>query len=129
MPDFSRNADVVWQGNRDGSGKITTASGALKEATYTFPSRFDQAPGSNPEELLAAAHAACFTQFMVARMVAAGFNVQEIKTQGTCTVTTYASGHPKITKMKLVTQAKIANMDNAKFQEFVKESEESCPVS
>src|SRR5262249_50669493 len=117
------------QGNRDGGGKFTTASGLIKDVPYTFGSRFDQAAGSNPEELLAAAHAACFTQFMVARMVGEGFNIKEIKTTGTCTVTTYASGHPKITKLKLVTQAKIDNMDNAKFQEFVLDSEKNCPVS
>lgn len=129
MAEFNRSADVVWQGNRDGGGKFTTASGLVKDVPYSFPSRFEQGAGSNPEELLAAAHAACFTQFMVARMVASGFNVKEIKTHGTCTVTTYASGAPKITKMKLVTEAKIDNMDIAKFQEFLHESEKNCPVS
>src|SRR5579859_207046 len=129
MAEFNRHADVVWQGNREGSGKITTGSGLINAVKYSFPSRFGQDPGTNPEELLAAAHAACFTQFMVSKLAAGGFNVQEINTQGTCTLDAPSSGNPKITKIRLVTHARIAGIDNAKFQEIVKDSEKNCPVS
>jgi len=130
MAEFNRHADIVWRGKRDGSGAITTGSGLIKDLKYSFPSRFQQEPGSNPEELLAAAHAACFTQFMVAVLSDAGFDVQEISTQGTCTMNTYpAPGTPKITKMKLVTHAKIGGIDDAKFQEIVANAKKNCPVS
>src|SRR5579862_9657442 len=118
MAEFQRTADIVWTGNREGSGKISTASGVVKDAPYSFPSRFEQAAGTNPEELIAAAHAACFTQFMVAVLTGGGFKVNQITTHGTCIMNTYAEGAPRVTKMKLSTQAQIEGIDDAKFQEI-----------
>jgi osmotically inducible protein OsmC len=129
MAEFNRNANVVWTGNRDGGGKISTASGALKDVAYSFPSRFGQDAGSNPEELIAAAHAACFTQFMIAQFTTAGFTVHEITTDATATMHTYPDGAPRVTKMTLVTRAKIEGIDATKFEEIVANSKQNCPIS
>ena len=122
---MSRNANVVWHGSgKEGDGIISTQSGLLKDAKYSYRTRFEEAPGTNPEELIAAAHASCFTMKLSFVLNEAGFTADEINTQ--CNIT-LASG--AITKSHLTVKAKVPGIDKAKFDECAEDAKKNCPVS
>jgi len=124
----TRKASAVWEGGlRGGKGTFKGESGAI-DGQYSFGSRFEEGPGSNPEELLAAAHAACFSMALSAQLEGNGTPPTRVETNAACTVEKAGAGF-KITTMKLSTRAKVPNIDAAKFQELANAAVEGCPVS
>ncbi len=129
MADIERSAQAVWNGEvRGGSGEITTDSGVLSGTAYSFATRFEQAPGTNPEELLASAHAACFSMALAATLGRKGHKPQSIQTRAICHLTPQTAGF-KVTKMRLETRGTVEGIDDATFKEIAAEAEKSCPIS
>lgn len=122
---LKKQAIAVWNGTiKEGKGHLTSQSGVLKETPYTFASRFENGIGTNPEELMAAAHAGCFTMKLSADLTAAGYNPEELTTTSTITL-----NNGVITKSDLVLTAKIDRISEQEFQKIAKSAEENCPVS
>lgn len=120
-----RTSKVVWNGTgKDGSGHLTTASNALNNVPYSWKSRFAEGTGTNPEELMAAAHAGCFSMKLSFIIEAAGFVPEVIETSATMTID---SG--TITDSHLVVKAKVAGITKEKFEECAAEAKSNCPVS
>jgi len=127
---IERNASAVWSGDlRGGNGRFTMASGTLKETPYSFATRFENAPGTNPEELIAAAHASCYSMALAATLGGRGFQPEEVRTNATCVVEAQAAGGFKITRLRLNARARVAGLSNDQFQEIAKAAEAACPVS
>jgi osmotically inducible protein OsmC len=124
-----RKAHAVWRGTgRDGEGDLTTDSGVLSETPYSFRTRFEQQPGTNPEELIAAAHAGCFTMALAFQLQAAGFTPTELTTEAAVSLEPDGQGF-KISKSALTLRAQIPGIDKAKFDELAGVAEKNCPVS
>lgn len=122
---MKRNATAVWNGTiKEGSGHLTTQSKTLNETQYSFKSRFEDGVGTNPEELMAAAHAGCFTMKLSADLTAAGFTPDSLET--TCNIILEAG---TITNSDLVTTARISGIDDAEFQKIAAGAKAECPVS
>jgi osmotically inducible protein OsmC len=118
-----------WQGGlKDGKGWLSTKSGALSEQAYGFASRFEGKPGTNPEELIGAAHAGCFTMALSLILEQAGFKADEMNTKAEITLEKQGDGFA-ITKSHLTLRAKIPGIDAAKFKELAGMAEKGCPVS
>ena len=126
---MQRKASAVWQGDlKTGKGSVSTDSGTLKETQYSFSSRFENGVGTNPEELLAAAHAGCFTMALSAQLAAAGMVASKLET--TCTISLEKVGEGfSITKSQLDLVAHVPGADKSKFDAAVKAAETGCPVS
>ena len=125
---MDRSASAVWQGSiKEGKGTISTQSGTLKDTQYSFAARFAEGVGTNPEELIAAAHAGCFTMAFSGQLTQAGFTADKIET--TAKLTLDMHDKPTITKIHLTMSAKIPNIDKAKFDELAHAAEVGCPVS
>lgn len=124
---MKRTAEAIWQGDlKAGSGTLSTESGVLSTTPYSFKTRFETEKGTNPEELLAAAHAGCFTMALSNILGKAGMVAKELKT--TCVITLDPSTL-SITQSELTLAANIPGADAAKFEEAVKAAEVGCPVS
>jgi osmotically inducible protein OsmC len=124
-----RKANAVWRGTgRDGAGDLTTASGVLNGTAYSYKTRFEDEPGTNPEELLAAAHAGCFTMALAFALQQAGLTPLELRTEAAVSLDS-ADGGFKISKSALTLRAKVPGLDEAKFQELAKGAEQNCPIS
>jgi lipoyl-dependent peroxiredoxin len=127
-----RNATAVWNGSGpEGSGKLTTTSGALEDQPYSAKLRFqseDGKAGTNPEELIAAAHAGCFSMALAFRLTAAGHPAEEIRTEAKVELTKGEAGW-SIPAIQLETQVKAPGLDAAKFQELAEDAKANCPVS
>ncbi|MDB5221758.1 MAG: OsmC family protein [Chitinophagaceae bacterium] len=122
---MSRHATAIWNGSgKEGKGHLVTQSGVLKDVPYTYKDRFEEGPGTNPEELIAAAHAGCFSMKLSFVLGEAGFTPDEIETR--CEIT-LASG--AITKSHLIVKAKIPGIDEQKFKECAENAKANCPVS
>ncbi len=120
-----RNATAVWNGSgKEGNGNLTTQSTTLNKTQYSFNSRFAEGVGTNPEELVAAAHAGCFTMKLSFVLGEAGFTPESLETK--CEIT-FENG--VITKSHLIVTGKVPGIDDAKFQESVKSAEANCPIS
>jgi lipoyl-dependent peroxiredoxin len=118
-----------WQGGiKDGKGAISTKSGALKDYPYGFASRFEGKPGSNPEELIGAAHAACFTMALSLILGEAKLTAEQMETRADVTLDKVGDGFA-ITSVHLTLNAKVPGADNAKFQELAAMAKAGCPVS
>jgi len=118
-----------WQGGlKDGKGWISSKSGALSEQPYGFASRFEGKPGTNPEELIGAAHAGCFTMALSLILEQAGFKADEMNTKAEITLEKQGDGFA-ITKSHLTLRARIPGIDAAKFKELAGMAEKGCPVS
>ena len=118
-----------WQGGlKDGIGALSTKSGALKDHPYGFTARFEGGPGTNPEELIGAAHAGCFTMALSLILGEAGFTADQMDTKAEVTLVKQEDGFA-ITKSALTLRAKIPGIDAAKFQELAGVAEKNCPVS
>lgn len=121
-------ASAVWEGKlRDGKGTFKAASSAFN-GPYTFATRFEGKPGTNPEELIAAAHAACLSMALSAGLERAGKPATRIETTAACTME-IVDGNPKITKMELRVRGKVSGLDQAGFQKAAQEAKAGCPVS
>jgi osmotically inducible protein OsmC len=126
---MKRTASAVWTGGlKDGKGKISTQSGILKDTQYGFNTRFEDGPGTNPEELIAAAHAGCFTMALSAQLGEAGMVAENLKTTAEVTLEKVADGF-SITAVHLDLVAKIPGADQAAFDAAVSKAKVGCPVS
>jgi len=124
-----RRGTAVWHGGlKDGQGALSTQSGALKEYPYGFASRFEGRPGSNPEELLAAAHAGCFTMALTLMLGEAKLMAQEIRTTADVTLDRVEGGYA-ITAVRLTLRANILGADAKTFSALANQAKAGCPVS
>ena len=126
---INRSGSAVWQGGlEDGKGAISTESGALKDYPYGFAARFEGKPGTNPEELLGAAHAGCFTMALSLILGEAKLTAERMETSAKVTLEQVEGGFA-ITAVHLVLQAKIPGTDQATFEELAGKAKAGCPVS
>jgi lipoyl-dependent peroxiredoxin len=129
MAELRRTASAVWTGSlREGTGTASVPSGVLRDAPITFASRFESGTDSNPEELIAAAHAACFSMALSAALTQAGTPPAEIRTTATVTLT-LGEGGPRITAVHLDTEGRVAGIDAATFLAAAEGAKAGCPVS
>lgn len=120
-----RNATAVWNGSgKEGNGQLSTQSGVLSETQYSFNTRFAEGIGTNPEELVAAAHAGCFTMKLSFVLNEKGFTADRLETK--CGIT-FENG--AITRSHLVVNASVPGISEDQFQEAVKDAEANCPIS
>ncbi|HEX3530006.1 MAG TPA: OsmC family protein [Thermoanaerobaculia bacterium] len=123
-----RKANAVWEGNlKEGHGKVALGSGAF-EGPYSFGSRFEEAKGTNPEELIGAAHAGCFSMALTAGLGRSGHNPERVATSAKVHLEKVGEGF-KITRIELDNESKVPGIDEATFQEHAKKAKEGCPVS
>jgi lipoyl-dependent peroxiredoxin len=126
---MKRSASAVWSGGlKDGNGTVSAESGALSRVRYNFRQRFENEKGTNPEELIAAAHAACFSMALSLFLGDAGMTAERIETTATVSLDQVAGGFA-ITSSHLQTTVKIPNADKAAFQKAVEAAKSGCPVS
>lgn len=124
-----RKAKAVWHGTgRDGSGALSTDSGVLSTTPYSFKTRFENEKGTNPEELIAAAHAGCFTMAVAFQLQGAGFTPTELATEAQVSLDRDGQGF-KITRSALTLRAQVPNLSDADFQRMAHDAEKNCPVS
>ena len=122
---MKRTATAVWNGSgKDGNGKMTTQSTTLQQAQYSYKSRFEEGTGTNPEELIAAAHAGCFSMKLSFVLGAAGFQPETIETNGAIN---FENG--VLTNSHLTVKAKVPGITPEKFQECADEAKATCPIS
>ena len=122
---MKRNATAIWQGSgKEGKGDLSTQSTILNHTQYSFKSRFEEGPGTNPEELVAAAHAGCFTMKLSFNIDAAGFVAKNLETK--CEINLEAGS---ITSSHLTVHAQVDGISQEKFDELVADAEKNCPIS
>ena len=120
-----RKSEAVWKGTlREGAGTMKLGSGAY-EGPFTFASRFESGPGTNPEELIGAAHAGCFSMFLSALLSKAGYTPSRIDT----TASVHLEAGPTITLIELACKADVPGLDDAGLQQYAAEAKAGCPVS
>ena len=126
---MSTYGSAVWSGGiKDGKGAISTKSGALKDYPYGFASRFEGKPGTNPEELIGAAHAGCFTMALSLILGEAKLTAENMETKADVTLEKQSDGFA-ISAVHLILKAKVPGADDAKFQELANKAKAGCPVS
>src|SRR4029077_3430175 len=126
---MKRHASAVWQGGlKDGKGSISTASGVLSNTQYSFSTRFEDGIGTNPEELIAAAHAGCFSMALSGQLGNAGMTAESIETTATVTLDKTDAGFT-VTKVHLDVTAKIPGADAAAFETAAQNAKAGCPIS
>lgn len=124
-----RKASARWEGGlKDGKGVVSAQSGAFKNLSYTFKTRFEEAPGTNPEELIAAAHAGCFSMALSGELGKAGLNPRSIETEADLTLEMLPAG-PTITAIHLRVTATVPGADKAKFDAAAEAAKKGCPIS
>lgn len=125
---IKRKSNAVWRGDlKAGKGEVALGSGAF-EGQYSFTSRFEEGKGTNPEELIAAAHAGCFSMALSAELSNAGFTVDEVSTEAVISMDKTDGGF-KIVSSKLITKAKVPGISEADFMKFAEGAKQNCPVS
>jgi osmotically inducible protein OsmC len=125
MAAIERTATGVWQGTlKGGKGSMSTTSKVLENVPFTFATRFENAPGTNPEELIAAAHAACYSMAFANYLDGQGHKPEEIRTRATISLE-----GTSINKMHLATEGRVPGVDDATFKRLAQEAEKKCPVS
>lgn len=130
MATIQRKANATWNGAlKGGHGVISATSGVLKDTPYSFATRFEDAPGTNPEELIAAAHAACYSMAFALTLSERGYSPEKVETKATCTVASQSGGGFKITTLHLDTQGQVPGIDADTFKQIAEEAEQLCPVS
>jgi len=126
---MDRSASAVWQGSlKEGRGSISTQSGTLEQAQYSFGTRFENGVGTNPEELIAAAHAGCFSMALSGQLTSAGLTPEKIDTKAVVTMEKTDAGFT-VTKIHLTTTATVPGADKAKFDELAAAAKNGCPIS
>ena len=124
-----RKAKALWHGTgRDGSGALSSDSGVLASTPYSFKTRFENEKGTNPEELIAAAHAGCFTMALAFQLQGAGLTPMELATEAAVSLDRDGQGF-KITRSALTLRAKVPDLSEADFQRMAHDAEKNCPVS
>ena len=126
---MQRKASAVWKGGlKDGKGSVSTASGVLSNTSYSFTTRFENSPGTNPEELIAAAHAACFSMALSAQLGNANLTPDSINTTANLSLDKLDSGWT-VTAIHLDVAARVPKADNAAFQKAAEDAKAGCPIS
>ena len=126
---IKRNGSAVWSGGlKDGKGAVSTGSGVLKDSQYGFNTRFEDGPGTNPEELIGAAHAGCFTMALSGQLGQAGMTAQELRTTATVSMEKVEGGF-SITAVHLDLVAKIPGASQEAFDKAANTAKENCPIS
>lgn len=126
---MKRTGSAVWTGDlKTGKGHISTQSGVLKESQYGFNTRFEDGPGTNPEELIGAAHAGCFSMALALQLSEVGITVERLETSAAVHLEKSGDGF-SITKIDLTLKAKLPGADASKFEELANKAKEGCPVS
>lgn len=129
MTEFNRKAGVLWTGDlQNGNGLVSTESKTLFELPYSHPTRFGDEVGLNPEELIAAAHAACFSMSVAKTLKKNGYDPIRTDTTATCTMVSKNGGH-EITNMRLHVRGEAPGIDEDTFKKLVMEADKGCPVS
>lgn len=124
-----RSASAVWNGNlKEGNGEISVESKTFTKVNYSFSKRFENEPGTNPEELVGAAHAACFSMAFAAGLSGAGFTVKSVSTVDKVHINKVGDGFT-ITKIEVESEAEVPGIDEKKFQEIAEATKKGCPVS
>ena len=126
---MDRSAQAIWQGGlKDGKGILNTQSGVLHETQYSFSTRFENGQGTNPEELIAAAHAGCFTMALSGQLSSVDKPPQQLDTTATVTMEKTDDG-PTVTKIHLKTRARVPGIEKQQFDELATKAKEGCPIS
>ena len=126
---ITNNGSATYEGlGKDGKGHVSTGSGALSAQPYGFNTRFEDAPGTNPEELIAAAHASCFTMALSFKLAEAGYTDGNLTTDAEVTLEKVDGGF-KVAKSALSTKGKVDGLDRAKFEELAEDAKANCPIS
>jgi osmotically inducible protein OsmC len=129
MTKIVRHGGAVWKGDlRKGSGTVSTESGALVEVPYSFVTRFENEPGTNPEELIAGAHAACYAMAFAATLASKGYEPERIDVSADCVLEKQEAGYA-IIRMKLRVRGVVPDIDADTFTKVAKEADKGCPVS
>jgi osmotically inducible protein OsmC len=124
-----RKARAVWRGTgKDGKGTLTTDSGVLSQTAYSYRMRFENEPGTNPEELIAAAHSGCFAMALAFQLQGAGFTPTELAVEAAVSLEPEGQGF-RITRSALTLQAQVPEIDKAKFDQLADAAKKGCPVS
>ena len=127
---MQRKASAIWHGGlKDGKGSISTDSGVLKNTQYSFSTRFENGIGTNPEELIAAAHSGCFAMALSAMLGEAGFTPERIDVSAEVSLDNVPPAGWTVTASHLVLQAKVPGIDTAKFAEIAGKAKAGCPIS
>jgi len=130
MAEFDRKAGVLWTGDlKTGKGLISTESKTLFELPYDYQTRFEDKVGVNPEELIAAAHAACFSMSVAGALAKNGFTPVQTETTATCRMASKNGGGHEITSIRLHVRCEVPGIDKATFDKLVMEADKGCPVS
>jgi lipoyl-dependent peroxiredoxin len=130
MAEISRTYQARWVGDlRSGKGQIVSESGVLQDQEYTFQTRFEENPGTNPEELIAAAHAGCFAMAFAGHLTKKGYKPESIEVRAVCFLEKIPEGGFKIVRMSLDIFGNVAGIDEATFTELAHEADHNCPVS
>ncbi len=125
----TNNGSATYEGlGKDGKGHVSTGSGALSAQPYGFNTRFEDAPGTNPEELIGAAHASCFTMALSFKLAEAGFTDGSLTTDAEVTLEKEDGGFT-VTKSALSTKGKVEGLDRSKFEELAADAKANCPIS
>ncbi len=130
MADLLRSASAVWYGDlRGGKGTFSASSGAFQDLGYSFMTRFENNPGTNPEELIAAAHASCYSMAFANTLAKKGYAPESIRTRATTVFSPKEGGGFRVSRMRLEVEGKVPNIDQATFEQIAKEADQGCPIS
>lgn len=130
MADIERRATATWKGElRGGHGRMSTESGVMQDVPYTFGTRFGGDRGSNPEELIAAAQAACYSMAFADVLASKGHRPESVTTEVTCTMSPLPEGGYRIAKARLETRAIVPGLDAESIERIAREAETKCPVA
>lgn len=130
MAEIIREGAAAWQGDlRTGKGIISTQSGTLDEVSYSFGTRFEDKPGTNPEELIASAHAACYCMALAGTLKRKGYEPESVEALAVCTLESLKEGGWKISKMQLNVRGQVPGLDQKTFEQIAAEADQGCPVS
>lgn len=130
MAEFNRKAGVLWTGDlKNGNGLISTESKVIFELPYNYQTRFGDQEGLNPEELIAAAHASCFSMSVASTLAKNGFTPVQTETTATCTLASKNGGGHVISNMRLHVRCEVPDIDEETFNRLVMEADRGCPVS
>jgi osmotically inducible protein OsmC len=130
MKEIIRKAGAVWEGDlRNGSGEISTESRVLYERPYTYRMRFENEPGTNPEELITAAHAACYCMALAGKLKQKGYQPVKLEANTICYLQSKDEAGFAITKMHLHIRGDVPDIDDVSFEQICREADQGCPVS
>jgi lipoyl-dependent peroxiredoxin len=130
MAEIVRTSQATWFGDlRNGNGQMISESGVLKDQRYSFETRFEETPGTNPEELIAAAHAGCFAMAFSGLLGKKGYNPESIEVRAVCFLEKKPEGGYQITRMSLDVVGKVPNIDENTFEQLAHAADQECPVS